>query len=210
MWYLRCLALENSGVRRGRPLNIEKRRAIIRAALDLFMRSGFDGTPMRAVAQAAGVSEPLLYRYYRSKQELLDAVTTFTLAESDALLRALVDAASRASTLRTFLHQAARDLMVYFDELGAWCVLQGAAPVDDAARKRIAQNYESGFQLLAHAVAARGSLKDPYVAARVFVGAIVHDDLLRRSRLVPAPSVELRDIFLEQLVELLVNGDIGR
>ena len=40
-------------VRRGRPLNLERRETILRAALALFARRGFYGTTMHAVAEAS-------------------------------------------------------------------------------------------------------------------------------------------------------------
>ncbi|GIL41825.1 TetR/AcrR family transcriptional regulator [Roseiterribacter gracilis] len=57
----------------------DRRRAIVEAAVPLFARKGLRGTTTRALAQAAGVSEALLYRHFPSKealhQEVLDHVT---------------------------------------------------------------------------------------------------------------------------------------
>jgi len=49
----------------------QRREAILNAALDLFERKGFQDTTIEEVAERAGLSVPTLYRYVRSKGELL-------------------------------------------------------------------------------------------------------------------------------------------
>jgi TetR/AcrR family transcriptional regulator, mexJK operon transcriptional repressor len=51
-----------------------KRERIHRAAQTLFMQHGFEATSMDAIAVAAGVSKPTLYRYYQNKEALFVAV----------------------------------------------------------------------------------------------------------------------------------------
>lgn len=48
----------------------ERRRAIVQAAVPLFARKGFAGTTTRELAEAAGISEALLFRHFPSKQSL--------------------------------------------------------------------------------------------------------------------------------------------
>jgi AcrR family transcriptional regulator len=48
----------------------ERRKAIVRAAVPLFARKGFAGTTTRELAEAAGISEALLFRHFPSKQLL--------------------------------------------------------------------------------------------------------------------------------------------
>jgi len=47
-----------------------KRPAIIRAATALFAKRGVDATSMRDIADAAGVREAAIYRYFASKDEM--------------------------------------------------------------------------------------------------------------------------------------------
>ena len=47
-----------------------KRRVIVRAATSLFAKRGVDATSMREIADAAGVREAAIYRYFASKEEL--------------------------------------------------------------------------------------------------------------------------------------------
>jgi AcrR family transcriptional regulator len=48
----------------------ERRKAIVTAAVPLFARDGFAGTTTRELAEAAGISEALLFRHFPSKQLL--------------------------------------------------------------------------------------------------------------------------------------------
>jgi AcrR family transcriptional regulator len=47
-----------------------KRPTIVRTATSLFARRGIDGTSMRDVADAAGVREAAIYRYFEGKEQM--------------------------------------------------------------------------------------------------------------------------------------------
>ena len=69
------LPLEKSRPGRGRPRDVSKSKAILRAASDLFLEKGFDGTSMDGVARRAGVSKQTVYSHFDSKEQLFsDAV----------------------------------------------------------------------------------------------------------------------------------------
>jgi AcrR family transcriptional regulator len=53
------------------PTFDQQRASILRAAARLFAERGFEGASMAELAQACGVSKPLLYHYYRDKQHIL-------------------------------------------------------------------------------------------------------------------------------------------
>jgi AcrR family transcriptional regulator len=48
----------------------ERRAAIIEAAREVFCRTGLSGARMRVIAERAGITEPLLYRHFSSRDEL--------------------------------------------------------------------------------------------------------------------------------------------
>jgi TetR/AcrR family transcriptional regulator, transcriptional repressor of aconitase len=52
----------------------ERRKSIVDAALPLFARKGFAGTTTREIAEAAGVSEGLLFRHFPSKAALYQEI----------------------------------------------------------------------------------------------------------------------------------------
>src|SRR5215218_8412221 len=57
--------------KRAAPLGPERRRPkVLDAALKLFLKAGYDGTSMQAVADEAGVTKPVVYACFNSKDEL--------------------------------------------------------------------------------------------------------------------------------------------
>lgn len=52
----------------------KKQEKILAAALKLFAENGFDSTSTNKVAKEAGVSEGLIFRHYKNKEGLLEAV----------------------------------------------------------------------------------------------------------------------------------------
>lgn len=57
----------------GRPKNLIKRAAILDAAQVLFLRYGYDGSSMDAIAQEAGVSKLTVYNHFTDKETLFCA-----------------------------------------------------------------------------------------------------------------------------------------
>lgn len=52
----------------------ERRKAILRAAVEVFSRKGFQGCRIADVAREAGVAYGLVYHYFKDKDELLGSV----------------------------------------------------------------------------------------------------------------------------------------
>src|SRR5687767_9489579 len=86
----------------------ERRQQLVDTALTLFADRGMHGTSMDDIAEAAGVTKPVLYQHFRSKRalflELLDDVGMH-------LLRAISDATSVAESPR---QQVEAGLTAYF------------------------------------------------------------------------------------------------
>jgi AcrR family transcriptional regulator len=61
----------------------ERREAIIRAVRRVFAERGFHGTTTRALAEAAGVSEALLFKHFPNKEALYSAMQAFCTAQWD-------------------------------------------------------------------------------------------------------------------------------
>jgi TetR/AcrR family transcriptional regulator, mexJK operon transcriptional repressor len=65
-------------LRRGSP---QKRAAITRAALEVFVREGYARASVDAIAEAAGVSKRTIYDYYGDKERLFVSAVRETAAE---------------------------------------------------------------------------------------------------------------------------------
>lgn len=65
------------GRRRGRPPKAaagDTKAELLKAALGLFAAKGYDGTSVRAIARAVGLSESVLYAHFDSKRAVFEAV----------------------------------------------------------------------------------------------------------------------------------------
>ena len=51
-----------------------RREQLLEVALEVFARAGYHGTSMNDVAEAAGVTKPVLYQHFESKRELYQAL----------------------------------------------------------------------------------------------------------------------------------------
>jgi len=74
----------------------EKKKAIIKAALKLFTERGFDGTPTAKISQEAGVATGTLFRYYPTKEDLINS--TYVVAK-DNLAKAMTTGFKEEKTL---------------------------------------------------------------------------------------------------------------
>jgi len=58
----------------GRMAGEDRRRQILLVAMRLFSQRGFRGTTTKEIAQAAGVSEAMVFRHFANKEELYSAI----------------------------------------------------------------------------------------------------------------------------------------
>ena len=152
-----------------------RRLAIMAAASDLFRDRGFRATSLDDIGAAAGISGPAIYRYFKSKHELLtvlieEAAISWRAAVDEVLnteappmvmLENLIDAAVALQlengNLRGVLHQELRSL-------------------DDDARRRLARTDRGTMAEWVHLLCeVRPSLTDDEARAAV----LMVDGLLR-------------------------------
>src|SRR5438105_13486508 len=77
----------------------ERRNAIVRTAVPLFARKGFAGTTTRELAEAAGISEALLFREFPSKQMLYREILQEVGCQGDPALEKLATLPPSSATL---------------------------------------------------------------------------------------------------------------
>ncbi len=75
-----------------------RREQLLQVALEVFARAGYHGTSMNDVADAAGVTKPVLYQHFESKRELYQALLDEVGAR---MLNAIVTATTDAPDGRT-------------------------------------------------------------------------------------------------------------
>lgn len=77
----------------------DRKIAIVKAALPLFARKGFAETTTKDLARAAGVSEPLLYKHFPSKEALYLEIQNHSCKETDDVAQRLELLKPSTSTL---------------------------------------------------------------------------------------------------------------
>ena len=81
----------------------ERRKAIVAAAVPLFARRGFAGATTRELAEAAGISEGLLFRHFPSKKHLYGEILRLG-CEGDPALERLATLEPSSATLVRMIH----------------------------------------------------------------------------------------------------------
>ncbi|MFZ3236430.1 MAG: helix-turn-helix domain-containing protein [Stellaceae bacterium] len=110
----------------------ERRKAIVAAAVPLFARKGFAGTTTRELAEAASISEALLFRHFPSKKHLYAEILHLG-CEGDPALERL--AALEPSTLT---------LVRMIDCMVGYFLLAGEAERDSRLRLVLHSFLEDG------------------------------------------------------------------
>ena len=92
----------SSSVSTGPRLPAAARRAqLLGVARRVFARDGYRGASMEAIAEAAGVTKPVLYQHFSSKHELYASLLESELGQlTDALVRAFDEAEGNEERLR--------------------------------------------------------------------------------------------------------------
>ena len=69
----------------------KRRQQLVEVATGLFARLGYDATTTAAIAEEAGITEPVLYRHFASKQEMFVAVVHAISVSAMARWKAICD-----------------------------------------------------------------------------------------------------------------------
>ena len=138
----------------------DTRRALEDAALRRFARDGYDATTVDAVAADAGVSARTFFRYFATKDEVLDMGR----AERQARLRAAV-AGAPGRGLAVVATAVATLAEGFADDRERVALRQRAAASSPVLRGRLLDTFTSWERALATALAARGEPDAEVLAA---------------------------------------------
>lgn len=144
------------------------------AAVTVFSRRGFHAAAMDEIAEAAGVSKPMLYFYLGSKEELFAACIR---READRLVAAIGGAVTAEETPERQLWEGLKAFFAYVAEhRDSWVVLyhQARAQGESIARE-VARARRGIIDAVADLVRASGNGRvrggEPEAIAHALVGA---------------------------------------
>jgi AcrR family transcriptional regulator len=199
------------GARRGRPRNVLRRREIARLAVVAFADHGYHGCTMTEIAARCSISKSLLSRYFSQKESVLAESLDYVHERLTAAAQALRVAASRNLTMRELMLVAGNVYVHHVDEMSAWyAAWLGGLPIDTERRKRLNGAEEALYVTFASCIGARAGVRDPYVLARSFFGALQSLVLLQNRAAFEPVTPDLRRTFLEELVWLLCDRMANR
>lgn len=133
----------------------QRREQLMDVATKIFAKWGYNAATTAAIADAAGVTEPILYRHFASKQDLFVAITR---AMSEQTLRhwrdLLQDADSATDKIRTIAREFPSHLRRLQD---AYHVLHGAlATSRDRRVLAVVREHYTAIERFFHAIIADG------------------------------------------------------
>ncbi len=193
----------------------ERRLQILSVAVSLFSQRGFGGTTTKEIAQAAGVSEAMVFRHFANKQELYSAILDHKACSGDAMdPEAMVAEALQEKDDRAVFERLALGALEHhecdpeFQRLLLHAALEGHELAQMFFEKFVRRVYE----LLGDYVAERqrdGAMvaMDPAIVVRAFIGMIIHHSLNNN---LWDPSRRLLKISnqeaAKQFSDILLNG----
>jgi len=153
----------------------DKREAIIAAALELFVERGFYGTAVPEIAEKAGVGAGTIYRYFESKEALVNVLYREHKLEFGRI--ALDNFPATAPTREQFRLLWNRMVKFSTDQPHSFIFLElhHHARYLDAASRQVEQRMNELFTHVVVTAQARGELKpgDPSLLMSLVMGAFV-------------------------------------
>src|SRR5215211_3810035 len=163
----------------------ERRLQILAVAVSLFSQKGFRGTTTKEIAQAAGVSEAMVFRHFATKQELYSAILDHKACASGRFDPAdmAADAISRKDDRDVFETLALGALTHHEDDPEFQrLLLHSALEKHELAQMFFDEFVRRVYEFLGSYIHDRqreGALIeiDPAIVVRCFIGMVMHHSL---------------------------------
>lgn len=177
--------LAGAGANSARMTAEDRKHQILSVAVRLFSQRGFVGTTTKEIAQAAGVSEAMVFRHFATKQELYSAILDHKACSGDSMnpeqmvAEALMQKDDRAVFER--LAQGALDhheCDPAFQRLLLHSALEGHELAEMFFEKFIRRVYRLLGDYITERQRDGAMIKvDPFIIVRAFIGMIIHHSL---------------------------------
>lgn len=160
---------------RGRPGH--DREAVLRRAIDLFNRQGYDATSINDLATALGVSKSAVYHHFESKQALLAAALDEALEGLGSAVDRAAAATADGSAYDRLRATVAAAVEILTDHLPAVTLLlrvRGNSQLERSALAR-RRRIDERLATLVAAAAGEGDLRsdlDPELISRLVFGTV--------------------------------------
>ena len=191
----------------------DRRQQIVAIAGELFSQKGFRGTTTKEIAERAGVSEAIIFRHFATKDDLYAAILDAKVQQTAERMKAqLAEAASRKDD-QAFFGLLAFEMLEFhikdqtFMRLLLFSGLEGH-DLSDIFFHSAARDVKDSIRLYIKQRIADGAFRpvDPAVAARAFVGMVLHQVQVR-TIFSDTEDIKLSNKQIaERFVEIFLNG----
>lgn len=189
----------------------ERRQRIVEAAVGLFSRKGFRGTTTREIAEAADISEAMIFKHFATKRELYSAIIEVK-SETEELLAGAAKASEAkddAGVLRSvglkMMEQTERDPSLM--RLLLFSALEGHELSEIFFESRVRRLHEFLSSYIRRRIEdGRFRSVDALVVARGFIGMIVHYLLIHELFGVKRPLRSSPEEVVELFVSIFLKG----
>ncbi len=189
----------------------KKAQTILDGAMQEFLAHGYAATSMNQIATAAKVSKPTLYTYFQDKAGLFVALID-RFSHRQQVLSWLQDPQTLAESPTIVLHRLATEILDQFagEQLSFFMIrtiIGESARFPALARAFVAKTEQQNIQVLSQFIAAHPQIHvaDPEIAARVFIGTLVHHIITQNV----LHGQEVVEIDQERLISGLVGLIVG-
>ena len=163
----------------------DRKKQILEVATELFARHGFDGVTTRQVADAAGITEAMVFRHFATKDDLYWEVLSVKGAPDEVRRRLDEKLQSDVEPIEIFTSIALHVLHRNVDDPAKCRLLLFSALENHRLSQRFFKTYMSEwYELLAGYIRRQieeGRFRpvDPVLAARGFIGMVFHHYLVQ-------------------------------
>ena len=159
--------------RRGRPGHDQQ--TVLRVAIDVFNRQGYDATSIGDLARELGLTKSAIYHHVPSKEHLLESAVDEALDALDAALDEVMSApSSPEQRLRAALRSSVIVLVEHLPAVTLLLRVHGNTPVEKKAlarRRRVDQRLADMVRQAAESGAIRTDI-DPLMTSRLLFGMV--------------------------------------
>ena len=182
-------------------MRTKSRKAIMDSAMELFCRRGYYGTSVSMIANKTGVSTGLMYNYFQSKDELLEAIVVEGLDLIEKSFQEMQKEDDPKKIIKGIITDSFN--MMVDDDPHFWKLyfnLIMLPDLPDGIRKIFTTYMVDMFQELEDVFRKLG-VEDPVAEARIFAamgdGVILHYWMVGKQY----PLQEVRDLIIKKYVE---------
>jgi AcrR family transcriptional regulator len=191
----------------------ERRQQILNVAISLFSQRGFRGTTTKEIAQAAGISEAIIFRHFATKEELYTAILDTLVCAGGNNPFEVLDRVLEGDESAVFEQVALQALRFHernpeFQRLLLYAALDRHELAERFWNAKVVPAFESLGNFIRKGQ-EEGVFRpmDPQIVVRSFIGMIVHQSLVNN---IWDPEQKLLNISDEDVAKeftrILLNG----